>query len=253
MDFEETDPATGYISFRFTSKEYDEESGLYYYGARYYEPRLSRWMSADPAGWELINPMGEDGEPVPDGWPEGFGPGPRVGMRLGYSVIEAANWYAYAGNNPVKYVDPTGMEAHIFSIPVIGKHRHLFIAVKDTEGRVQVRSLYPKSKFVGIVTVSDFVEGKSIPSVHDGTTKESTKELEKAESYFADGSLNGGLLHEGLIAVPEGMTEEEFNQAVLDTADNYPVEDRPYDSKGGYIVIRSWTMLLKVLEEQCRM
>ena len=107
---EETDPATSYIPFRFTSKEYDEETGLYYYGARYYEPRLSRWMSADPAGWELINPMDEDGEPVPDGWPEGFGPGPRVGMRPGYSVIEAANWYAYVSNNPVKYVDPTGEE-----------------------------------------------------------------------------------------------------------------------------------------------
>ena len=89
---EETDPATGYIPFRFTSKEYDEETGLYYYGARYYEPRLSRWMSADPAGFALINPMGEDGKP-----------------RAGYSVIEAANWYAYVSNNPVKYVDPTGI------------------------------------------------------------------------------------------------------------------------------------------------
>ena len=112
---EETDPATSYIPFRFTSKEYDEETGLYYYGARYYEPRLSRWMSADPAGFALINPMGEDGKPVPDGWPEGFGPGPRVGMRPGYSVIEATNWYSYTSNNPVLYVDPTGMEEEVAS------------------------------------------------------------------------------------------------------------------------------------------
>ena len=29
-------------------KELDEETGMYYYGARYYEPRLSLWMSVDP-------------------------------------------------------------------------------------------------------------------------------------------------------------------------------------------------------------
>jgi len=85
---EENDPATSYIPFRFTSKELDRETGLYYY-----EPKTSRWMSADPAGWELVNPMGSNGKP-----------------KAGYSVIEATNWYAYVSNNPVKYLDPTGMQ-----------------------------------------------------------------------------------------------------------------------------------------------
>jgi len=88
---EETDPATGYIPFRFTSKELDEETGLYYHGARYYEPTISRWMSADPAGFTLSSPMGSDGKP-----------------KASYSIIEAVNWYAYVSNNPVIYVDPTG-------------------------------------------------------------------------------------------------------------------------------------------------
>lgn len=36
--------------YRFTGKEKDEESGFYYYGARYYAPWLGRWTAADPAG-----------------------------------------------------------------------------------------------------------------------------------------------------------------------------------------------------------
>ena len=96
---EDVDPATRYIPFRFTSKELDRETGLYYYGARYYEPKVSRWMSADPAGFALVNPMGSDGKP-----------------KSSYSVIEATNWYSYTSNNPVKYVDPTGMETTYFLI-----------------------------------------------------------------------------------------------------------------------------------------
>ena len=33
--------------YLFNAKEYDEETGMYYYGARYYDPRISLWMSVD--------------------------------------------------------------------------------------------------------------------------------------------------------------------------------------------------------------
>lgn len=36
--------------YRFTGKERDAESGLYYHGARYYAPWLARWTSTDPEG-----------------------------------------------------------------------------------------------------------------------------------------------------------------------------------------------------------
>jgi RHS repeat-associated protein len=34
--------------YRYTEKERDEESGLYYHGARYYTPWLCRWLTIDP-------------------------------------------------------------------------------------------------------------------------------------------------------------------------------------------------------------
>ncbi|VDB00900.1 hypothetical protein S1OALGB6SA_1990, partial [Olavius algarvensis spirochete endosymbiont] len=66
--------------------------------ARYYEPATSRWISPDPAGFELINPMEPDGE---GGWK----------AKQSYSIIEAVNWYAYVSNNPLRYIDPTGLES----------------------------------------------------------------------------------------------------------------------------------------------
>ena len=42
-------------SYLFNAKEFDEETGMYYYGARYYEPRLSLWMTCDPLQEKYIN------------------------------------------------------------------------------------------------------------------------------------------------------------------------------------------------------
>ena len=37
------------IPFRFTGKELDEETGFVYFGARYLNPKMGRWLSADPS------------------------------------------------------------------------------------------------------------------------------------------------------------------------------------------------------------
>jgi|GEM_PF-1170765 len=80
------------IPFRFTAKEWDEETRLYYMSARYQNPMTSRWMSVDPAGAGLVNPMDGDGN-----------------LRGGFNIIESVNWYSYSGNNPINYRDPSGM------------------------------------------------------------------------------------------------------------------------------------------------
>jgi RHS repeat-associated protein len=59
--------------YRYTGKERDEESGLYYHGARYYAPWLGRWISADPIG-----------------------------------IADGLNLYLYVQCNPLIHVDPDG-------------------------------------------------------------------------------------------------------------------------------------------------
>jgi len=139
-------------TYRFTSKEFDRETGLYYYGARYYEPKLSNWMSVDPAGFELINPMDSDGKP-----------------RKGYNIIEALNWYAYAGNNPVIYVDPTGLliewiQDENVSDEEFAKAQEMGENIKnsDTEAGKRWRAAEDSDKTVFIYVNKDR-ENKSIP------------------------------------------------------------------------------------------
>ena len=82
------------LPFRFTGKEMDEETGLYYYGARYLDPKYSRWLSGDPALGEYIPSAGADTSKL-------------AGMGGVYNTVNL-HLYHYAGNNPVKYTDPDG-------------------------------------------------------------------------------------------------------------------------------------------------
>ena len=89
-----------YLPYKFTAKEQDEETGLYYYGARYLDAKYSRWLSADPAVREYI-PMA----PVDD---EAKKHNQRLPGQGGIFNIVNSQLYHYAGNNPVKYTDPDG-------------------------------------------------------------------------------------------------------------------------------------------------
>jgi RHS repeat-associated protein len=86
--------------YRFTGKERDEETGLYYYGARYLDPKTSRWLSSDPAMGDYL-----PGAPINDEAKKRNGNLPGQG---GVFNVVNLHTYHYAGNNPVKYTDPDG-------------------------------------------------------------------------------------------------------------------------------------------------
>ena len=60
--------------YLFNAKEFDEETGMYYYGARYYNPQLSVWISVDPL----------------------------------YEVDLSSSPYVFCGNNPIVRIDSDG-------------------------------------------------------------------------------------------------------------------------------------------------
>ncbi|MFX0076712.1 MAG: RHS repeat domain-containing protein, partial [Candidatus Hermodarchaeota archaeon] len=62
--------------YRYNGKERDDETGLYYYGARYYAPWMGRWVSCDPAGF-----------------------------------LDGINLYEYTNNNPINFQDKVGTES----------------------------------------------------------------------------------------------------------------------------------------------
>ena len=81
--------------YLFNAKEFDEETGMYYYGARYYEPRLSLWMSVDP----ISNYDPRNSENYLDGEH-------NDGFLNHYNL----NSYMYCYQNPVKLSDPDGRQ-----------------------------------------------------------------------------------------------------------------------------------------------
>ncbi len=84
--------------YKFTGKEKDDETGLYYYGARYYDSNIGRFVGIDPWEGDLTDP-------------------------------QSFNKYSYVTNNPLKYVDPSGespIKPQLASYKIISRRIKMF-------------------------------------------------------------------------------------------------------------------------------
>jgi RHS repeat-associated protein len=102
---------------KFTGKERDSESGNDYFGARYYGSSMGRFMSPDPLNLteeRIMNPS------------------------------NTLNKYAYAANNPLKYIDPDGQDiTYFYDQGGIAGHAILF-AQNPVNGDSAIESFGPK-------------------------------------------------------------------------------------------------------------
>ena len=82
------------MPYKFNGKEFDEETGLYYYGARYMDPVKSLWYGADPLAEKYVN----------------------------------ISPYLYCHANPIVLMDPTGMADKDGACEIVNK----FLANRNT-------------------------------------------------------------------------------------------------------------------------
>jgi len=97
-----TDINTSETDYKFTGKEKDNETGLMYYGARYYDSEIGRFISEDPWEGDLSDP-------------------------------QTLNKYAYVLNNPIKFVDPTGGKVELVgrevALPLLSFAMHTYLKI----------------------------------------------------------------------------------------------------------------------------
>lgn len=101
--------------YTYTGKEYDPETGLIYFGGRYYSPEMGRWLTPDPLFLEgNIKKLSEN--------------------------PESSNLYSYVNQNPVNMVDEDGFETVgymvSFSGGVGGGGRVGYVIVGDDKGNI---------------------------------------------------------------------------------------------------------------------
>jgi RHS repeat-associated protein len=111
-------------TYRFSSKELHAGSGLYYYGYRFYDPSLQRWINRDPIGepgfqesrmaHAFVGAIGRFSlyAPASSGRRFGYNRGAFIILRGRRTVgpSDGPNAYTAMANTPTDLVDPIGLQ-----------------------------------------------------------------------------------------------------------------------------------------------
>jgi RHS repeat-associated protein len=219
-------------SLRFTGKERDAETGLDYFGARYYGAGIARFTTVDPVyTWQ-------DNLVDPERW----------------------NRYAYARDNPLRYVDPDGRSVWTKAIKFVIKGADIAATtaglVEDAgivfSGDVRVGTgkrllhglsiaseLLPVSgrdikegvEFVGKALHRPYLRKRTVEKIYEGAPRDVDGRLLDANEFTPiEGTPDVGHKHgyefrrEKAKAEAEGLGQKDFNDR-MNNPDYYQLED----------------------------
>ncbi|SJZ95763.1 RHS repeat-associated core domain-containing protein [Segatella oulorum] len=188
------------MPYKFNGKELDEETGLYYYGARYMDPKISMWLGVDPLMEKYTNVSG----------------------------------YVYCHSNPIVRIDRDG-RADYFSISGKfirldkSKDKNIYIRTSSSNVllskynfkknlRAMMRITYHyakevglegKAKSIGVKSMKSNPEGELAITIYDNRIRVSTVNGHFNKSMNQIYNFRSTLAHEGFhIDTPNGVDEE---------------------------------------------
>jgi len=210
--------------YRYTSKERDEESGLYYCQARYHAAWLGRWISPDPIGLNGSGNLYEyvDGDPVT--YVDNTGTQPELtpleaaakAEEAGKAVLQSK--YSNVGQvvdiTPAKNVSAKGVDVHLVvgqgkaAVNVIGDIKHANVASSSGGSLV-----YSGKEVPGEISAFENAAKRNYGQlVHNIRQALARGSLDPATAYHAIQNAKAGLvLHE---VVPSGYNTR-VEQSIL--------------------------------------
>ncbi len=167
--------------YMFTEKERDKETGYDYFGARYYDPAIGRWLSVDPAllKWSTSRIMQHQlfglspyayvrNNPINRFDPDGYVDWPKVGwgaLTFGSGVVEAVAGGVIAGGSSVTIVGGVvgvAFMTHGFAVAGFG-------IAEMTKGFQDIQTETPSGPLEAIGEATGGETGKSVGKAADAT------------------------------------------------------------------------------------